>query len=448
MASVIILGAGLTGISTAYHLESAGFFDYVMLEKEPTIGGLCRSITENGFTFDYTGHLLHANDPYFKQLIESIIGLDHFNQIDRRSYVYSQNTYTLYPYQINLKGLPTKTIADCIEGFVNRPESDGTNSFYNWVMHNFGAGFAKHFFLPYQGKIFDYDAHKLSASWTGRFVPQTTLSDIINGITENNETPHSVGYNAHFLYPKVGGIYSWVDALARKLVNPVITNKECVSIDTTEKRITCADGEQYTYNVLINTMPLDTMLGTLTTASDHTLHNAAQHLLCNSVINFNIGLNRFVTDKHWIYFPEIKYPFYRLGFPSNFAASMAPAGCSSIYGEFAALNQPTEIISERLERSREAALELLAINPSEIVMEKTLYIPHAYVIYDNWRDTHLNDVLAQLTTRGIYSAGRYAEWKYSSMQEGVLDGKRCAETILTHFGFARTREQQPAHESS
>lgn len=65
MAEVVIIGAGLTGISTAYHFEHYGFDDYILFEKESMPGGLCRSIMQDGFTFDYTGHLLHINNPMF-----------------------------------------------------------------------------------------------------------------------------------------------------------------------------------------------------------------------------------------------------------------------------------------------------------------------------------------------------------------------------------------------
>ena len=111
MADIVIIGAGLTGLSTAYHLEQAGFFDYKIFEKEATPGGLCRSVEQDGFTFDYTGHLLHTSDNYFRTLLENIVGLDTMNTIKRRSFIYSQGCYTRYPYQINLYGLPPETIA-------------------------------------------------------------------------------------------------------------------------------------------------------------------------------------------------------------------------------------------------------------------------------------------------------------------------------------------------
>ncbi len=94
MAKIVIIGAGPTGLSAAYHLEKKGFYDYKIFEKESNTGGLCRSVTQDGFTFDYTGHLLHIGDAYFRSFIEDVVGMQNLNTIHRRSFIYSQNTYT------------------------------------------------------------------------------------------------------------------------------------------------------------------------------------------------------------------------------------------------------------------------------------------------------------------------------------------------------------------
>ena len=46
-----ILGGGLTGLTVASGLKA----EFEVLEKNEECGGLCRSIQEEGFTFDYGG---------------------------------------------------------------------------------------------------------------------------------------------------------------------------------------------------------------------------------------------------------------------------------------------------------------------------------------------------------------------------------------------------------
>ena len=446
MARIVIIGAGLTGLSAAYHLEQKGFFDYELFEKESVSGGLCRSITQDGFTFDYTGHLLHINDDYFRSFIEKIVGFDQFNVIHRRSFIYSQETFTKFPYQINLFGLPAETIAECIEGYVNRKNpisstghtkrfegrrtGNKSDKFTTWVLQNFGAGFARHFFYPYQSKIFAYDIEKITASWTGRFVPQTSLKQIIRGaIAEADDT--EIGYNAHFFYPKSGGIMAWVHKIGDQLTRPVRTEFCVRQIDLKRKIIHFTNGHSEPYESLINTMPLDTFLQLTKEPSSTNLTRALTHLKCNSVINFNLGINKpHVSDKHWVYFPETKYPFYRIGFTHNFASTMAPANCSSLYGEFAHINKSASWIKQTLGKSLTQTKELLGIADADIITQKILNISHAYVIYDAWRDKNLPKLHAQLRELNVHSIGRYGAWKYSSMQEAVLDGKATAEELI------------------
>jgi protoporphyrinogen oxidase len=431
MTKIVILGAGATGLSAAYHLEKKGFRDYHIFEKEKNIGGLCRSKQQDGFTFDYTGHLLHINDGHFRSFIAHAVGMEQLNTICRKSFIYSQNTYSRYPYQINLYGLPVETVVECIEGYVNRPQSSKRPKFFtDWVHQTFGAGFGKYFFFPYQKKIFSYDIKKLSASWTTHFVPSTSLRDIIRG-SVHDHFDTDIGYNATFFYPKFGGISYWIECMAQRIQNPIMTEWCVNTIDLTNKIITFTNGETVPYDSLISTIPLDKLLQFIKEPSSLSIKKALGKLLCNSVINFNLGL-RYAdfTDKHWIYFPETKYPFYRIGFPHNFSLNTVPPGCSSLYGEFSHLNGSSQIINRRLKEALKATKKLLRISDSDIETECVIPISHAYVIFNEWRDKNLPKLLKTLAHYNIHSIGRYGAWKYSSMQDSFLDGKKIADQLV------------------
>ena len=114
---VVVLGGGLAGLSTLWHLQKAGHTDCHLFEKESRLGGLTRSDFLNGFTFDYTGHLLHFRDESVKKLVADLLG-ENLHQVVRNSWIFSNGVYTRYPFQTNLFGLPRSVIKECILGFI------------------------------------------------------------------------------------------------------------------------------------------------------------------------------------------------------------------------------------------------------------------------------------------------------------------------------------------
>jgi UDP-galactopyranose mutase len=100
-------------LSAAYHLGE----DAMLVEQNNRVGGWCRSVEENGFTFDYAGHIMFSSDPYVHQLYRMLLG-DNVHWQDREAWVYSKNVYTRYPFQGSLYGLPANVIKECIVGAI------------------------------------------------------------------------------------------------------------------------------------------------------------------------------------------------------------------------------------------------------------------------------------------------------------------------------------------
>lgn len=436
MVDVVIVGAGLTGLSTAYHLEKNNFHSFKIFEKHDRPGGLLQSVQHEGFTFDHTGHLLHISNPDFYDFLHTTSNIDSYNRVERKTGIFSHNVITDYPFQINLFGLPTDVAVECIEGYVKRAiHLRNPHNFYDWVCKHFGKGMGKHFFFPYNSKILAYDLKKVHPSWTGRFVPSTTLETIIKGTIER-KPPSGIGYNSTFYYPKHGGIEFLVKRIVPHLTQPIHSRAEIESIDPVKKQLTFTNGRTEQYSHLISTMPLNHLLSKLTSSSRSSLKQASGRLLCNSVININMGFNvEHLKDMHWIYFPEKSFPFYRLGFWHNVSQSSVPQGHTAVYGELSYI--PGTLSQAQLRQKTEAAqskiLEFLGLDKNHVVTTKILHLNHAYVIYDAWREKNLKVLLSELRNLNIYSIGRYGAWKYSSMQEAFLDGKHTAQEIVNTY---------------
>ena len=98
-------------------------------------------------------------------------------------------------------------------------------------------------------------------------------------------------------------------------------------------------------------------------------------------------------------------------------------------------------IKNLTEKSINHALKVLKLKKSNIITKKILNLPHAYVIYDFFREKNLKFLLKKLEESAIYSTGRYGGWKYSSMQEAFVDGKKVSENIILKLSFKKQQKQ-------
>ena len=66
----LILGAGPAGLSLANRLKQDGEKSFLVLEREATAGGLCRSVEVDGAPFDIGGgHFLDVRRPHVNNFL-------------------------------------------------------------------------------------------------------------------------------------------------------------------------------------------------------------------------------------------------------------------------------------------------------------------------------------------------------------------------------------------
>ena len=102
----VILGAGLAGLSAAYHGGGR------IYEKCDIVGGVCISPHIDGYTFDLEIHVLHTKNQYVLKLLQQDLGLT-LDQQTRAAQIYSYDTLTRYPFQANTFGLPIHIAKEC-----------------------------------------------------------------------------------------------------------------------------------------------------------------------------------------------------------------------------------------------------------------------------------------------------------------------------------------------
>jgi len=432
MKQLVILGGGVAGLSAAYHARKAGL-DYALYEKNQTVGGLCRTERRNGFSFDYSGHLLHLKQPCFRKLVRDLLG-ENLLVLKRKAFIYSHGVFTPYPFQANLFGLPPEVIKECLLGFIKAfYESEDLPTFAypnfrEWILAKLGEGIGKHFMFPYNEKVWTVPTEKLTCEWLSDYVPRPSLEDVLNG--SFGDQNREFGYNAEFWYPREGGIQVLCDALAER-VPGIRLGERAIAVDAEKKTVTFESGRKVAYHRLISSIPVKFLVEKLIQSPPRAVRQAAAKLKHNSVLVVNLGVRGEAADMHWIYIPEKKYTAYRIGAYSRFSGSMAPPGMSSYYMEIA-YRQEWDVDKTALVKKAVDEMMIMDLfsGKEDIVTQEVMDIPCAYVVYDKEYASNRKIILDYLASRGIYSIGRYGSWEYSGMEEAMHQGKKAVHDLI------------------
>jgi UDP-galactopyranose mutase len=471
----VIIGAGQTGLSAAYHLGE----DTLLIEQHAQIGGWCRSLIDRGFTFDYAGHIMFSKDPYVHELYAMLLG-DNVHWQDREAWVFSKGVYTRYPFQGALYGLPPEVIKECLIGAIEArfgplqplnlakpcptplngsgdPKdaeaadccADGTDlhghtangatsngkhgtprSFEEFIYQVWGAGIAKHFAVPYNRKIWAVPLDEMETSWLGGRVPLPDLAEMIDGALSPVAKP--MGPNARFGYPLRGGFQVLMDGFLPHLQGEVRLNTKVVKVAPEQHTLTLDDGSVIVYDSMISTMPLPVLIRLIGEQAPRSLHEMAAKLRHTSVRCVNLGIGREnITEKHWIYYPEDTV-FHRIFVQGNASPQCNPPGgfgltCEITYGP----NKPLPCEGEALiQRCIDDCIRVGIINADDpIWVANSVDMPYAYVVYDHHRAAAVAHIREWLAKHDIELAGRYSEWEYYNSDHAFIAGKQAADRV-------------------
>ena len=488
---VVVIGAGPTGLSAAYHLGA----DAILIEQADRVGGWCRSIEDNGFTFDMAGHIMFSNDPYVHDMYQMLLG-DNVHWQDREAWIYSKGVHTRYPFQGALYGLPPEVIKECIVGAIEarfgslkakKPVTDnGTNgdytgperrgmfeplmkksngtakrsysgierrltalhkssprNFEEFIYKVWGAGIAKHFAIPYNQKLWAVPLSEMETSWLGGRVPLPNLEEMIEGAL--SPVPKPMGPNARFGYPLRGGFQSLMNGFLPHLQGELRLETKVTAVSPSRHIVTLADGTKLPYEYLISTMPLPGLVRVMGNEAPADVRKAAAALRHVSVRCVNIGVGREnLTEKHWIYYPEDTV-FHRIFVQGNASPECNPPGgfgitCEITYSDAKPLPCQGEALIQRcIDDCRRIGF---FTNEDPIWAANEVDMPIAYVVYDHDRARNVNIIRDWLATQDIVLAGRYAEWEYYNSDHAFVAGKKAAEQV------SELRQTQVLHPST
>ncbi len=419
-----ILGGGLSGLTVGYLLAQQGV-EFEVLEKEPTCGGLMRTLQENGFTFDYGGsHIIFSKNQKALDFLLNLLG-NNVVKNRRTTKIFYKGTHVKYPFENGLSDLPKQENYECLTAFIKnliekqKGEVRKPENLKQWFYSTFGAGITEKYLLPYNEKIWKHPVEDLGLDWVER-IPDPPMEDII----KSSLGIETEGYlhQLHFYYPKVGGIQALIDALCVPIQNSIVTGFEVKQITKEDKQWVISDGKQEKrFDLIISTLPIQELIKIMEAPTQ--VKVAASQLKCNALITIMIGLYQGdSTGLSWLYIPDRQILTHRVSFPSNYSPCVVPSGKAAILAEVTC-NVNDEVWNRTDQDLTDQILNDLdkagILNKQQVCFTRTKKAEYAYVINDLAYKKNLEVVTDFLNDEGILFVGRFAQFKYLNMDDCI-----------------------------
>jgi protoporphyrinogen oxidase len=351
----------------------------------------------------------------FDRLLEEIMG-DEVYAHERSSYIRFDDRWVPYPFQNNLRYLPSEAAYECVLGLIEAPGGDANMDFATWMEATFGGGITHHFMRPYNFKVWATPPERMASNWMAERVSVVDHKRALRSLIFE-EDDLAWGPNNTFVFPAEGGTGEIYRRLSIKLGDGIAYNRELAEVDVEEKRLRFTDGREESYDALVSTMPIDVLVRTLKHCPD-SVWGAAEDLEHNSVYMVGIGYEApLKDDKSWMYFPQDHAPFYRATNFAKYSPANVPSGDTGKYCAYMTeiahsryKHEAREGLEDRVERGLRGA-GVVEGRP-EVATATVVNIPYAYPVPTLKRDHALKTIQSWLMSQDIYSRGRFGSWRY------------------------------------
>jgi len=411
----VIVGAGITGLSTAAALTESGDDDYLVLEGDSAIGGYCKTVKKAGFVWDYSGHFFHFKHPEIEAWLRARMPGQEIRQVEKKSFIDWKGEYIDFPFQKNIHQLPREEFIDCLHDLVFAPAEGADDSFKAMLYTRFGQSIAEKFLIPYNEKLYATDLATLDKDAMGRFFPHANLKDIVR----NMKVANNATYNASFTYPK-GGAIEYVNAIASAVAPGAICLEERLLDLDLERKVARTAKREISFERFVSSAPFNQLLAMARVPHDPMVFS------WNKVLVFNLGFDKKgKKDVHWVYYPDREIAFYRIGFYDN----IFEADRLSLYVEIGFAKDAHVDVALMRERVLADLKKLGVITDHRLVAEHSVVMDPAYVHITHRSIAEHARLTASLRERGVHAVGRYGGWTYCSIEDNIVEARQLVASL-------------------
>jgi protoporphyrinogen oxidase len=431
MPSVIIVGAGVAGLTIGYQLARQGH-QVTVVERNEVVGGLARTFKYGDFYFDVGPHRFHTENPRVAAFIREILAEEAL-EIPRSSGVRMFGKFHEWPLRPSiLLNMPFSLMVRGGLDLLRREHLPG-ESFEADVVNKYGRTLYDIFFKPYTEKFLFYSPPDLHRDWARAGVNRAVIdkrahSDNLWSLLKNTLLPQPV--DTTFLYPPKG-VGRFSDKLAEgieRMGGRVLVGRPVTGLEPRGNRVTAVQvgHERIAGDGVVWTAPI--------TVANRLLGVEGVDLEYLSTIFYNVEVDKPIKLAYqWTYYGGDEI-FSRVSAPVVFAATTAPPGKSGLCVELTCREG-----DERWEHAERYAADIVrdlvatgtidaASDVQAVHVER---VPFTYPIYKlNYFGELTRNLKALAGYRNLLLAGRCGRFWYNNMDHSIGQGLTMADRIL------------------
>ncbi len=440
---VVIIGAGITGLTCAWKLANeSNDFEVTLIEREPIPGGLAKTIDWHGYHLDLGPHRFHTEIPEIREFVNSFCE-ERMMRVKRASRMYLNGRYIPYPIQPlqTLKALGiSKTVAfmgSALKVLIDRNEHEA-QSYEEYVQRYYGKALYQTIFQPFAQKVWGMDPSNISEETARVRLRGDNIWDALkDGLFSKEKT-----YVSEFLYPRGG-----IGEIARKFSQEIVANnvhlaigQNVESIHSENGRMTkvCTSGMagkvDFECDTLISTIPLPDLVYRLSSHVPTHIVESAESLHFRAIVLLYMLFDRDLGIRDtWLYYPENHVPFSRIYVPDNFTQAPNRQNRTCLCLEY-----PCQVgdsmwesdLNSLRDESVQVLKESRLIDHSP-VDSLAVRIKEGYPLYHVGYEKTLGSILEWLNGfQNCITAGRQGLFRHNNIDQAMQMGLLAAEEVI------------------
>ena len=438
----VVLGGGPAGLTAGYLLSKAGR-PVIVLEADTQVGGLAKTVEQDGYRFDLGGHRFFTKSEEVDALWHEIMK-EEFLLRPRMSRIHWNGRFLDYPLNgsdVIRKLGPvelTRAFASYLVAAV-KPKG-GEETFEQWVQNRFGKRLFELFFRSYTEKVWGVPTSEIRAEWAAQRIKGLSFWSAARSALLGNRGNEIKSLISEFHYPRFGPGQMW-ETMAEDIAalgGEVRLETPVTGVILEHGRITGveAGGEVIRPAHVISSLALRDIVALTQPAPAAEVSSAARGLRYRDFLTVALVLDgEDLFPDNWIYIHDPGVKVGRIQNYRSWSPWMVPDPDTACVGlEYFCFegDQLWTMSDDALVDLAASELEELGLVARDKVRRGyAVRVPMAYPMYDSEYAERVDAIRPWLAgIENLQQVGRNGLHRYNNSDHSMLTAIRAVENLL------------------